>query len=217
MSRVLVVLIAVAAVSMTGCPGEDSSAPDAGVDGGSRGLTLRWRGVPEVPTGQDNPNVQRATFRVRTLKVIGDSAPGEAATTRENLSLEWRRDKTPQPVLFDQAPPGKYAKIDLVLRGDDRDTFEISGVVRRNDIDYIYEIEDSSQLLVSVPLPSSATLRPGGALSIGVRIDIRDIVKDLDFGAARIEDDKLKIDDDTPALQAQVRAKVISSIRLDTE
>ena len=178
---------------------------------------MRWRGVPEVPTGQDNPNVQRATFRVRTLKVIGDSAPGEAATTRENLSLEWRRDKTPQPVLFDQAPPGKYAKIDLVLRGDDRDTFEISGVVRRNDIDYIYEIEDSSQLLVSVPLPSSATLRPGGALSIGVRIDIRDIVKDLDFGAARIEDGKLKIDDDTPALQAQVRAKVISSIRLDTE
>ena len=209
------VVLAVAAVSLTGCPGEDTGTPDGGTDGGTQGLTLRWRAVPGVPSGEDNPNVTRATFRIRSLKIIGDAAPGDAATSRENLELEWRSGKAPTPLLFDQAPPGKYAKIDLIFRGDGKDTYELSGMARRNGTDYPYELEDSGQFSISVPLPSSTTLAPGGSLTLGVRIDIRDIVKDLNFDNARLEAGKLIIDDETPSVLAAARAALVKAIHFD--
>lgn len=209
------VALAVAAVSLTGCPGEDSGTPDGGTDGGSQGLTLRWRATPGVPSGEDTPNVTRATFRIRSLKVIGDAAPGDAATSRENLTLEWRTGKTPTPELFGHAPAGKYAKIDLIFRGDGSDAYEIGGIAQRGGIDYPYELEDSSQISVSVPLPSSTTLSPGGSLAIGVRIDIRDIVKDLNFDNARLESGKLIIDDETPTVLAAARAALVKAVHFD--
>ncbi len=152
---------------------------------------------------------------MRSVKAIGDAAPGDASTTRESFSLEWRAGRTPSPILFDQAPAGKYAKIDIVFRGDDSDAFELSGFARRGDVTYPYEIEDRSQLSVSVPLPGSTSLSPGGALAVGVRIDMHEIVKDLNFNAAKLEDGKLIIDDDTPALLAAFRAALAAAIEYD--
>lgn len=189
--------------------------PDAMVDGGTQGLTVRWRAAPSIPT-ENTPSVRELKLRLRSLKVIGDAAPGDAATTKNNLDLEWKSNDPPNVLGFPQAPAGKYAKIDIVIRGEDgKDGVRITGMALRNGILRPYEIEDDAQLSVSVPLGADTTLLPGGSLTLGLRIDIDSVVRDLDFGAAREDDDKLIIDDETPALLAAVRAALTTSIHLD--
>lgn len=191
--------------------------PDAMIDGGTQGLTVRWRAVPTIPTG-NTPSVRELKLRLRSLKVIGDAAPGDAATTKNNLDLEWKSSNPPNVLTFPQAPAGKYAKIDIIIRGEDgKDGVKIIGMALRNGTLHPYEIEDDAQLSVSVPLGADTTLRPGGMLTLGLRIDIDTVVRDLDFGAAREDDDKLIIDDETPELLAAVRTALTSAIRIDAD
>lgn len=185
------------------------------IDGGTQGLAVRWRAVPSIPTG-NTPSVREVKLRVRSLKVIGDAAPGDAATTKNNLDLEWKSNEDPKALEFPQAPAGKYAKIDIVIRGDaGKDGVKITGMALRNAVLRPYEIEDDAQLSVSVPLAADTALRPGGTLTLGLRMDLDAVVRGLDFGAAREDDDKLIIDEETPELLAAVRTALTSSIRFD--
>lgn len=191
--------------------------PDAMVDGGTRGLAVRWRAVPSIPTG-NLPSVRELKLHVRSFKVIGDAAPGDAATSKSNFDIEWKSNDDPKALEFPQAPAGKYAKIDIVIRGEDgKDGVKITGMALRDAVLRPYEIEDDAQLSVSVPLAADTTLRPGGTLTLGLRMDLDAVVRGLDFSAAREDDDKLIIDEETPALLAAVRTALTDSIRIDAE
>lgn len=217
MTRTLAIGLCLLAVSQMGCPGQEPDMPDAMVDGGTQGLAVRWRAVPSIPTS-NIPSVRELKLRVRSIKVIGDAAPGDAATTKNNLDLEWKSSEDPKALEFPQAPAGKYAKIDIVIRGDvGKEGVQITGMAMRNAVLHPYEIEDDAQLSVSVPLPADTTLRPGGLLTLKLRMDLDAVVRGLDFNAAREDDDKLIIDEETPELLAAVRTALTDSIRIDAD
>lgn len=208
----MVSVLAVFGATLTGCPGMDGTVPDGQT--GSQGLTLTWRADPSIPTTQ-NPSVTEATLKVRSVRVIGDA--GDSATTKERFELKWSNNTSPQPILFDQAPAGKYAKIDVIIRGfgSDDDSLEIAGTVRIAGTDYRYQIEDKAQISASITLPSSAILSPGGALSVGVKVNLQDVVRDIDFASIEPDGNEIKIDEDSPAVLAAVRAALEASLSLD--
>lgn len=218
-SRTMLRLLAASlSALLMGCPSDDNGTPDGPPgDGGTQGLTVHWQSTQTIPTTSDDPAVEEASLAVRSLRVIGDAASGDEATTRERVSLSWSRDGAPAALRFDQAPSGKYAKIDAVLRGwdgdgndeDSGDAFEISGTVRVGSTTYRYEIEDSSQLAISLPLPDGTMLSPGGALSLTVRVNWRDVVKDLNFSSIPPREGTIRINDDTPAVLSAAREALV--------
>lgn len=184
-----------------------------------QGLTLGWRSEQDIPTS-DDPSVEEAELSLRSVRVIGDAASGDAATTRERVRLRWGDHDMPDALRFDQAPPGKYAKIDVVLRGWDGDgggdggggSYEISGEVRVGGTLYRYEIEDDAQLSASLPLPDMTTLPPGGELALEVRINLRDVVKNLAFSSVPPREGVIQIDESTPAVLQAARAALMSAL-----
>lgn len=221
-------LVPALAAFLAACPSSDPPDPDGpdpdGPDGGGRGLTLRFRSEQVLPT-TDEPTVEEAELALRSVRVIGDAAPGDSSTTRERVRLEFRGDDTPDALRFDQAPPGKYAKIDVVLRGwdgdgggDDGGSFEITGRARVNGTLYEYEIHDDAQLSASIPLPEATMLPPGGELGLEVRVDLREVVRTLAFSSITPREGKLRIDESTPAVLQAARAALMAAMsgrRLD--
>jgi hypothetical protein len=220
----MVSAVAVVGATLTGCPGPDDIVPDASP--GAQGLTLGWRSGTAIPTSA-NPALTEAALFVRSARVIGDA--GDGATTQEKVTLKWSSGTSPTAILFDQAPAGKYAKIDLIIGGKGRGegSYEFSGAVRLGSTTYRYEIEDEGQISVSLPLPSSAVLAPGGSLRVGVTFDLQAAVDAVDFGSLTPEGDVFKIDDDDDEDDdddddedesrqlAAVRAAIQSAVRLD--
>lgn len=208
------------AALLAGCPGSDSpppDGPDGGPDGGGRGLSLRFRSEQDLPTS-DEPTVEEAELALRSVRVIGDAAPGDAATTRERVRLRFGDDDGPDALRFEQAPPGKYAKIDVVLRSwdgdgeDGDDSFEISGKARVNGTLYKYEIHDDAQLAASIPLPDATMLPPGGELSLEVRVDLRGVVSGLAFASIPPRDGVIRVDETTPAVLQAARAALMAAM-----
>lgn len=188
--------------------------PD-GSDGGSQGITLVWRSEQDIPTTSDDPSIEEAELALRSVRVIGDAASGDAATTQERVRLRWDDDDEPDELRFDQAPPGKYAKIDVVLRGwdgDDGGSYELSGSVRVNGTLYRYEIEDDAQLSASIALPDGTMLPPGGTLALEVRVNLRDVVKDLAFSSVPPREGVIQIDESTPSVLLAARAALMSAL-----
>jgi hypothetical protein len=206
---------------LAGCPSTDRGPPDGPPDdGGTQGLTLRWQSTQPIPTTADDPSVEEAELRLRSVRVIGDAASGDSATTRERVELKWSGDDIPEELRFDQAPPGKYAKIDVVLRGWDGDggedgegaSFEISGNVRVNGTTYRYQLEDDDQLSSSLPLPGGTMLSPGGELVLEVRVNLRDVVKDLEFSSIPPQGGTISINRDTPEVLDAARAALVAAL-----
>jgi hypothetical protein len=155
---------------------------------------------------------------VRSVRAIGDAAPGDASTTKERVELRWGKGDGPSPMVFDQAPAGKYANIDILIRGEgESHSYQISGMVTVRGTSYPYEIEDDEPLSVSVQLPSSATLPAGGSLSVGVRVNLKDIVRDLDFASVPIDDGVIKIKDEDSgrAVLTAARAAMVKAFHHD--
>jgi hypothetical protein len=212
----MVSVLAVAALSFTGCPGAESDMPDGGTSQ-TQGLTLNWRVSPSIPTA-DVPSVTEAVIVIRSLRAIGDAAPGDAATTKERFTLQWSKTVSPDKIVFDHAPAGKYAKIDVLLRGDTRDTFQISGMARVNGSDIPYEIEGEEQVSVSIPLPSTANLPAGGMLTVGVRVNLRDVVKDLNFASVPPQNGVIRINEDNaPGVLSAAQAALANAFRHDDQ
>lgn len=219
----LLVLGGTLSAFLAGCPATEPSSPDGPPDGGStQGLTVRWHSEQALPTA-DDPSVEEAELRLRSVRVIGDAASGDSATTRERVVLQWSHED-PEALRFDQAPPGKYAKIDVVLRGwegegdgDDDDAFKISGNVRVGGTTYRYEVEDDDQLSTSLPLPSGTMLSPGGQLALEVRVNLRDVVKDLAFSSIPPREGIIRVNGDTPAVLAAARAALMTALTARTD
>lgn len=219
----LLVLGGTLSAFLAGCPATEPSSPDGPPDdGGTQGLTVRWHSEQDLPTS-DDPSVVEAELRLRSVRVIGDAASGDSATTRERVVLQWNREDEPEALRFDQAPPGKYAKIDVVLRGwegdgeDEDDAFQISGNVRVGGTTYRYEIEDDDQLSTSLPLPTGTMLSPGGQLELEVRVNLRDVVKDLAFSSIPPREGVIRINGDTPAVLTAARAALMTALTARAE
>ena len=146
------------------------------------GIVVRFSSNPSTP-GQirDGVTVTSATFRVRSLEVVGDG--GSDMTKREDVELAWG-PLQPASVTFPDAPPALYSQITLDIDGDlAAPSYEILGMARVAGTMQPYRITDIGRVQADVS-PFDRTLSPGGQLTLAVELDLRDALN-LDFGQLR--------------------------------
>ena len=76
---------------------------------------LPWNVTPDIPsTLSGNTTIESATFRISSLRVIGDADPGDPRTTQASFVVQWGSELEPQAIVFNTAPSG----LSLLVRVD---------------------------------------------------------------------------------------------------
>lgn len=159
-------------------PGQDGggSGPDA--PPGSAGLVLEFRGLPALDAdldGEFSLVLEDVRLDLENVRAVGDAAPGDSRTTRDELRLEWwgaggddGEDPNNEPVIvtFDQAPPGLYSNVFAEL-----ERYEMQGTVEvEEDNERDFEIQDTpSSLAISIPL-GGVTLEAGETRRVVIEV-----------------------------------------------
>jgi hypothetical protein len=205
-------------VGLAGCPGAappGDDMPDAGPTGAS--LHVTWTPVPADLPGDitSDLSVDRVTFGVASLRVVGDAGPGDPRTFLDDLKLEWDRDGKPDAVKFSNAPPGLYSRMEWLLdtsnllREDDPIyVFEIVGEVELNGHGQNFRLRETAQLPISFAV--SANLDPPADTTIDVRVDVARIVEAVDYDALPKVDGDLFLGPGDPQMPA-IRSKVVEA------
>jgi hypothetical protein len=160
---------------------QHAADPDASVaiDVASPGaLQVTWSARPEVIPGRSDSDlsIERAVFRTRDLRVIGDATP--AALPR--FALEWAAGVNPAPRVFPDAQLGTYSRLLFSLDpGGDTFAYEISGKVEVEDVLYPFVIRDRQP--VPIALDFVITLAPGESAVIPVRVEIDKLASRVEF------------------------------------
>src|SRR4029079_15907615 len=105
-------------------PGEDGGGPGPDAGEGAAGLVLEFHGMPMLTAslgGDFNAELEEVRIVLENVRAVGDAAPGDERTTRDELRLDWYgasdddggdpANNEPVLVTFDQAPPGLYSNI----------------------------------------------------------------------------------------------------------
>jgi hypothetical protein len=172
--------------------GDGDSGPHGGDGGGSGGLSLVFSVSPQ-PTA-DLPNKVRLTevhLHLFNVRAIGDAAPGDSRTTKDKLTLDFKKGQMPGALVFDAAPPGLYSRVEWTLSslGD--------GVKIRGTVDYMgaptpFVVED--ELPASISLPISVALAAGGSAEIDVELDVAHVLDGIDWANAELESGTLHVE-----------------------
>ena len=205
-------------VGLTGCPG--AAPPGDGMpDGGPTGASLHvtWTPVPANLPGDitSELSVDRVTFGVASLRVVGDAGPGDPRTFLDDLKLEWDSNGKPDAVKFSNAPPGLYSRMEWLLdtsnllREDDPIyVFEIVGDVEVNSQSEHYKIRETAQLPISFAV--NANLVPPNDATIDITVDVAHIVEAVDFEALPEMQGDLFLGPGDPQMPA-IRTKVVEA------
>jgi len=205
-------------VGLTGCPG--AAPPGDGMpDGGPTGASLHvtWTPVPANLPGDitSELSVDRVTFGVASLRVVGDAGPGDPRTFLDDLKLEWDSGDKPDQLTFANAPPGLYSRVEWLLdtknllREDDPIyVFEIVGDVEVNSQSEHYKIRETAQLPISFAV--NANLVPPNDATIDITVDVAHIVEAVDFEALPEMQGDLFLGPGDPQMPA-IRTKVVEA------
>lgn len=202
----------IAGLVVAGCG--DESTPQAGDAAVGGGLVLAWDAQPTTWPGDVGRGVtiERATFAVDSVRIVGDAAPGDPRTTASALELQWDQAGTPAAVVFPDAPGGVYSQLSLRIDGlVAGPSLSIGGRVVRDDGDYAFTIVEDSP--VSVTLALDASLAPPAPLTVVVRIDFEHVLDAIDFAAIDDSGGTLEIASDDPQM-ATVRTKLVESFSI---
>jgi hypothetical protein len=193
-------------------PGEDGggSTPDAAV--GSSGLVLELRGVPALNAeldGSFSPVLKEVRIDLENVRAVGDAAPGDERTSRDELRLEWKgegdddggeeADNEPVIVTFDQAPPGLYSNVFAEVK-----SYRLRGEVEpAEDTERDFEISDepSTELGISIPL-GGVVLEVGETRRVVIDVSCVDAVLDVPWDQVEEEDGKLVVDSESQYIDA---------------
>lgn len=196
-------LLVVAALA--GCPasgGTSDAGRDAGDDapGVSGGLAFEFGTDPVIP-GAVGTKVHVDEVRVfwHDVRAIGDSAPGDSRTSRASYDLVWENGHSPEPLVFPQAPPGLYSRLEARVGGGQR-AYEIKGTVTLRDGNTeSFEVNDEALGSISISLSgvevSSATVTARVTMSLA-------FLASVDWDALWDERHDLKIEEGDPAVAA---------------
>jgi hypothetical protein len=185
-----------------------SSPPDAG-DTGNSGIAIPWSTSPTIPGAiGSNATITSMTFRIDSLRVVGDAG---TTNTLGNLELEWGSGEMPPPTVFSDAPSGLYSKVVLHADGELLDySWEIAGTVAMSDGTHAFSIHDLMPL--SVTIDTSATLDPGGMVTLGVTFQMDEPFDGLDFTSLELETGGTLVLDTDDAQMADFRTKLQQAI-----
>ena len=184
----------------------DVDAPPAGV---GLELDLVAPGLPWVATGVA---VERVRLWLRDVRVIGDSAPGDARTSLAQLELDFEPGRDPPPVSFPQAPPGNYSQLAARLgRSDGSQSFEIQGTVTIAGQPHELEIRDLNIADVSVALDVRVET---AAVAVTVALDLS-FLGGIDWSSAPQDGNgRIQLEDGGPIVDA-VRAGLVAGFHAE--
>lgn len=188
---------------LAGCPagddaqdGNDDDIADAGVDGGGdvTGLVLTWESRLPIPGSvEDDLTVQSMRFGFTNLRLEGDAG----TVPVERSELAWSAGVTPENDVIESAPAGVYSSLQAMLAAPSAMfAFEIQGTYNGAP----YSLRDSAALPLAVDFGSGLHLVAGGGLVIDVRVDIDDVVDEVDFTMLPIENGTLVLGPGDPQL-----------------
>lgn len=209
------VLAAIATVAACGPPGVDP--PDAGDDDPDGdvemgGIELRWT-APELGAELDDVRIDRIRLHLRDVRVVGDATPGDE-TYRASEEIELGGDDGEvDRIVFANAPPGRYSAVEFALAraADGEDAWRLDGECAIEEAEYGLEISDERSASVSLPL--DLVLGAGETRIVRVEIDVSRIVDGVDWSMGEIEEDEVKVEDDSP-LMAQLRAALLAAFSI---
>lgn len=177
-----------------GCGEGDDTRPDGDVP---TGLTITWESKPEqIPgAGSSGIRIERATFRLANLRIVGDAGPQTLAA----LTLEWSAGVAPADLPVAGAPSGLYSRciFDLAPAGTAY-AYELVGTVQINDMTRPFTIRDTGTTAISIEY--SIMLPPGSEAEIPIEVDIDQIVDAVDFAQVPFQDGRYLIDDGSAQL-----------------
>jgi hypothetical protein len=200
-------------------PGQDGGGPGPDAPVGSAGLVLEFRGIPALPAalgGVFDPELDQVRLELEDVRAVGDAAPGDERTSRDELRLEWRGGdgegegegeggddggNDPVVVTFDQAPPGLYSSVFAELVA-----YQLEGSVTvegdgGGDRDFEIEDSPSTGIAISIPL-GGVTLEAGETRRVTIEVSCAAAVLDTPWDQVEEDDGELVVDGGSPEIDA---------------
>jgi hypothetical protein len=192
-------------------PGEDGGGPGPDAAGGSAGLVLEFHGIPALTAALDGDfmaELEEVRIDLEDVRAVGDAAPGDARTTRDQLRLDWygasdddggeAANNEPVLVTFNEAPPGLYSNVYAEVVD-----YRLQGHVEVETNERDFDIDDSlsSPLAISIPL-GGVVLEAGETRHVSIDVSCGDVVVETRWDEVGEEDGKLVIDSGSPQIAA---------------
>lgn len=191
----LVAALAGATMSSVGCGPSPTGTPDGPTDTDATplkpGITIAWHLSQQLPYLTADRELLEVKLRMKSLRMVGDTAPDDVRTNEQQFDLKWKADASPDPTKFDKAPIGNYTSVKTRLDGDAAASFELSGRALVNGIWYPFEIEDSQ--VYSQTLPVMVTLEPDRGELVHLTANVKAVIDAVDFSQFQNESDKLEL------------------------
>lgn len=179
---------------VTGCPPGDEVPRDSGE---ATGLSIEWESRPESFPGETSFNVtiDRARFRLESLRVVGDAGP----LAIPEVTLAWASGISPPELKLDDAPSGLYSRLLFdVAAGSTDYAYEIAGTIDIDNTTRSFVVRDRASL--SLSLDYSLVLSPGNEVSLPVRVEIDKLLEAIDFDVVPVQNGGYLIEDGDPQL-----------------
>lgn len=195
-------LLVAPAMALVGC-GPGTESPDAPLDApaASPGLTVQWHLAGAFPYIAADRELTKIELRMKSLRMVGDSAPDDARTNKAQFKLEWKENKAPDAVQFSQAPIGQYTAVKTRLDGDAVESFKLEGRAMVNGIWYPYELEDF--IVYSQTMPIAVALTPDNGQIIHITANFRALIDSVDFSLLESDFGKLEFSPGTELNKAR--------------
>lgn len=172
---------------LAGCPnpsGDDDISdanPNPDSPSGSATLRIAWETDKPVPGDIGNSNrLDDVKFRMENLEAVVAVSPNDPRTTRDEYTLHWDADGSPDEVVFPNAPAGLYTSVVLKL---DSEIFthaiEIHGHYDILNTNQGFEVESDNTL--SISMETNFTLKPGTDNTLTIQIKVADAINELDY------------------------------------
>lgn len=195
-----------------GMGGQDAST-DAGT--AQSGLIIQWKDPFTLPGAAGELfYLDEVKMPLRDVRAVGDAAPGDSRTYVSTCNLHWEHGQAPPWLSFPSAPPGLYSRFEFRIQSAEGTGYELTGelVLPGHDHRVKFSIEDSQTLPVSIPL--NVSLEPGQVRTLVVKIDIIKVLASIDWSHVEIEDDTIKIDEESPEISV-IRAALEGAISVE--
>jgi hypothetical protein len=189
--------------------------PGGGDSGGSgpAGLNVSWSAKPDIPSDLgNNMTLTSATFKLDTLRVIGDA--GDSRTSRSNFDLTWKDGVKPSKINFADAPTGLYSRVSIQADGHIiYDSYQIKGTVKIGAMTWDFEVHDRAALNVSLPI--NQMLQPGKSTTVKLQLQIDAALAGVDWTTVAHDDTTLDLDT-TDSQMSAFRSRLMSGFVVDT-
>jgi hypothetical protein len=173
------------------------------------GLFVTWGAHPSLPGPLTSSiTLSQVTFQIDRFEVQSDADGG---TSHSRYPLTWSAGTTPAQEAFPDAPSGLYSRVAITLGGFYDNAYEIDGTWLDHGKTKPFRIVDQATLKTSFEL--SETLAAGGATTIGISVELADVIGGLDFHRLHDSDGQLELLTGDPQL-AGFRARLAKAFQI---